>query len=155
MPPRHEPDEGARRTLLGSMTVCHDRYNWQARNNPTFAAIDREFEPVVEGVRIAPVLRWAIVRRPESAARTRSHRGKSKADVMAVPDQIKKLWIEIQKKYDDPVNAIGVRIDPRDSATLKVWRDEGIDQFRRSQIKPPVIPLVPFTPDSNQEPVRT
>ncbi len=74
---------------------------------------------------------------------------------MAVPEQIKKLWIEIQKKYDDPVNAIGVRIDPRDSATLKVWRDEGIDQFRKSQFKPPVIPPTPSSPASNQEPVRT
>lgn len=72
---------------------------------------------------------------------------------MAVPEQIKKLWIENQKKYDEPVNAIGVRIDPRDTATLKVWRDEGIDQFRKSQIKSPVIPSAPPTPDSNQEPV--
>lgn len=74
---------------------------------------------------------------------------------MAVPEQIKKLWIEIQKKYDDPVNAIGVRIDPRDIATLKVWQDEGIGQFRKSQIQPPVIPPTMPTPDSNQEPVRT
>ena len=74
---------------------------------------------------------------------------------MAVPEQIKTMWIEIQKKYDDPVNAIGVRIDPRDSATLKVWRDEGIDQFLKSQIKPAVIPPTSPSTDSNQEPVRT
>ena len=72
-----------------------------------------------------------------------------------MPEQIKTMWIEIQKKYDDPVNAIGVRIDPRDSATLKVWRDEGIDQFLKSRIKPPVIPPTSPSTDSNQEPVRT
>ena len=50
---------------------------------------------------------------------------------MAIPDNIKKMWIEIQKKHATPVNAIGVRIDARDAATLKVWRDEGIDQFQK------------------------
>ena len=37
--------------------------------------------------------------------------------------------LEIQKKYDYPVNAIGVRIDTRDERTLKVWKEEGIDKF--------------------------
>ena len=26
-------------------------------------------------------------------------------------------------------NAIGVKINPKDEKTLKVWREEGIDQF--------------------------
>lgn len=48
---------------------------------------------------------------------------------MAIDPAIKKNWIEIQKNYDLPVNAIGVKIDPKDEKTLKVWREEGIDQF--------------------------
>jgi hypothetical protein len=40
-----------------------------------------------------------------------------------------KNWQEIQKKYQQPVNAIGVRIDPKDLATLKVWREAGLDRF--------------------------
>ena len=48
---------------------------------------------------------------------------------MAVPVEVRKNWIEIQKKHDHPVNAIGVKIDSRDEKTLKVWREEGIDQF--------------------------
>jgi hypothetical protein len=48
---------------------------------------------------------------------------------MSVPEHVKKSWIEIQKRYDHPVNAIGVKIDNKDARTLKVWRDEGIDQF--------------------------
>jgi hypothetical protein len=43
--------------------------------------------------------------------------------------RIKKAWEELQKRFDFPVNAIGVRINPRDQATLKVWKDEGIDKF--------------------------
>jgi hypothetical protein len=48
---------------------------------------------------------------------------------MSVPEHVKKSWVEIQKRYDHPVNAIGVKIDNKDARTLKVWRDEGIDQF--------------------------
>ena len=48
---------------------------------------------------------------------------------MAIDDAVKKNWIEIQKKNDVPVNAIGVKIDPKDEKTLKVWKDEGLDQF--------------------------
>ena len=48
---------------------------------------------------------------------------------MALTEATKKNWIEIQKKHDFPVNAIGVKIDPKDEKTLKVWKDEGIDQF--------------------------
>ncbi len=54
---------------------------------------------------------------------------------MPVDPAIKKNWIEIQKKYDFPVNAIGVKIDPKDEATLKVWKEEGIDQFQRESKK--------------------
>lgn len=48
---------------------------------------------------------------------------------MPVNSSIKKNWIEIQKKHDHPVNAIGVKIDSKDEKTLKVWREEGIDEF--------------------------
>ena len=50
---------------------------------------------------------------------------------MSLEPAIKKNWIEIQKRLDVPVNAIGVKIDSKDEKTLKVWRDEGIDQFIR------------------------
>lgn len=48
---------------------------------------------------------------------------------MALPEHVKKSWVDIQKKYDVPVNAIGVKSDSKDAATLKVWKDEGIDKF--------------------------
>ena len=48
---------------------------------------------------------------------------------MSIDDSIRKNWIEIQKKFDVPVNAIGVKIDPKDEKTIKVWQDEGIDKF--------------------------
>lgn len=48
---------------------------------------------------------------------------------MALDNTIKKNWIEIQKRHDQPVNAIGMKIDQKDAMTLKVWRDEGIDKF--------------------------
>ena len=48
---------------------------------------------------------------------------------MTLDPSIKKNWIEIQRKHDVPVNAIGVKINPKDQATLKVWKDEGIDKF--------------------------
>ncbi len=48
---------------------------------------------------------------------------------MTVKPEIKKNWIEIQKQYGVPVNAIGVKINKNDQATLKVWQEEGIDQF--------------------------
>jgi hypothetical protein len=40
-----------------------------------------------------------------------------------------KNWQEIQKKYPQPVNAIGIKIDPKDQATLKVWKEAGLDKF--------------------------
>ena len=48
---------------------------------------------------------------------------------MALSEAAKKNWIELQKKHNYPVNAIGVKIDPKDEKTLKVWKDEGIDKF--------------------------
>ena len=50
---------------------------------------------------------------------------------MGLDPAIKKNWIEIQKRHDVPVNAIGVKIDSKDEKTMKVWRGEGIDQFIR------------------------
>ena len=48
---------------------------------------------------------------------------------MPIDNFIKKNWIEIQKKNTVPVHAIGVKINPKDEKTLKVWKDEGIDKF--------------------------
>lgn len=48
---------------------------------------------------------------------------------MGINNSVKKNWIEIQKKYDKPVNAIGVKIDPKDEKTMTVWKEEGIDSF--------------------------
>ena len=50
---------------------------------------------------------------------------------MALDPRIKKNWEEIQRKYEHPVNAIGVRIQDKDQATLRVWKTEGIDKFVR------------------------
>ncbi len=50
---------------------------------------------------------------------------------MALDPAVKKNWIEVQKKHDYPVNAIGVKIDAKDAKTLKIWKDEGIDQFMK------------------------
>ena len=52
-------------------------------------------------------------------------------DSMGLDSAVKKNWIEIQKKHDVPINAIGVKIDPKDKKTLKVWKEEGIDQFMK------------------------
>ena len=48
---------------------------------------------------------------------------------MTLDPAIKKTWIEIQKRKDVPVNAIGVPIPATDRETLRVWREEGIDQY--------------------------
>ena len=48
---------------------------------------------------------------------------------MALDPAVKKNWIEIQKKFDFPVNAIGVKIKSKDEKTMKVWKEEGIDNF--------------------------
>ena len=50
---------------------------------------------------------------------------------MGLDIAIKKNWIEIQKQHDVPINAIGVKIDAKDTKTLKVWKEEGIDQFMK------------------------
>lgn len=46
--------------------------------------------------------------------------------------KIKRNWEEIQKRYIYPVNAIGVKIDPKDKETMRVWRENGIDKFVKS-----------------------
>lgn len=48
---------------------------------------------------------------------------------MSLDVNVRKNWIEVQKRHAYPVNAIGVKIDPKDQATLKVWKDEGIDAY--------------------------
>lgn len=48
---------------------------------------------------------------------------------MAINPSIKKAWIETQKKHDAPVNAIGIKIDLKDANSLRIWKEEGLDQF--------------------------
>jgi|GEM_PF-444408 hypothetical protein len=42
---------------------------------------------------------------------------------------VRKNWIEIQKKHTVPVNAIGVKINPKDERIFKIWKAEGIDAY--------------------------
>ncbi len=48
---------------------------------------------------------------------------------MALNPMVKKNWQEVQRRFSYPVNAIGVKIDPKDKETIQVWREEGIDQL--------------------------
>lgn len=48
---------------------------------------------------------------------------------MELDPLIKKSWIEAQKRFAYPVNAIGLRIDPKDKRALDVWHKEGIDKY--------------------------
>ena len=50
---------------------------------------------------------------------------------MALDPAVKKNWIEVQKHHSVPVNAIGMKIDPKDEETLRVWKQEGIDQYMK------------------------
>ena len=62
------------------------------------------------------------------------HKSKERKNTsMPLNPLVKKSWVELQKKHDVPVNAIGVKIDPKDQATLKVWKEEGIDQFQKKK----------------------
>jgi len=51
--------------------------------------------------------------------------------VMPLDPRVKKNWEEIQKKFDFPVNAIGVRIADKDQKALQVWKEENIDKFMK------------------------
>ncbi len=48
---------------------------------------------------------------------------------MSLNPAVKQNWIELQSRNAVPVNAIGIKIDPKDVQTLAVWRTEGIDEF--------------------------
>jgi hypothetical protein len=48
---------------------------------------------------------------------------------MPVDPKIKKNWEKLQSQFDVPVDAMGRPIDPKDTETLKAWREEGIDGF--------------------------
>lgn len=50
---------------------------------------------------------------------------------MGLDDNVKKNWIEIQKKHNMPVNAIGIKIKEKDQRTMKVWKEEGLEQFMK------------------------
>jgi hypothetical protein len=58
-------------------------------------------------------------------------RGDEPMNGFEIDPVVRKNWEEIQKQNDVPVNAIGVRIDPKDQFTLKVWKDLEIDRFLR------------------------
>ena len=60
---------------------------------------------------------------------TIDHLPTAKENKMGIDQSIKKNWIEIQKKPNTPVNALGVKIKDNDVKTLKVWKEEGIDKF--------------------------
>jgi hypothetical protein len=68
--------------------------------------------------------------RQKSAVNRPSSRGHGQGGTtMGIDTSVRKNWIEIQKKHTVPVNAIGVKIKDSDTKTLKIWKDEGIDQF--------------------------
>ena len=48
---------------------------------------------------------------------------------MALAPNIKSAWIKAQKRSGVPVNAIGLKINPNDAMTMRVWSEEGIDKF--------------------------
>ncbi len=52
---------------------------------------------------------------------------------MGIDETVKRNWIAIQQKYDFPVNAIGMKINPKDEKTMKVWKSEGIDAYMRKK----------------------
>lgn len=48
---------------------------------------------------------------------------------MALNPDVKKRWMELQRKFPVPVNAIGVPIDEKKDAMMyKVWIAEGINE---------------------------
>lgn len=50
---------------------------------------------------------------------------------MKINSSVKKNWEEIQKNHTVPVNAIGVKIKDKDTKTMKIWKDEGLDRFMK------------------------
>lgn len=50
---------------------------------------------------------------------------------MSLKPDVKKRWVEFQKKNSVPVNALGIKIKDSDNATLKIWKEEGIDKFMK------------------------
>ncbi len=48
---------------------------------------------------------------------------------MPLDEMVKKNWQDLQSQYNHPVDAMGRPIDPSDTDTLNVWREEGIDHF--------------------------
>lgn len=54
-----------------------------------------------------------------------------KRKIMKINSSVKKNWEEIQKNHTVPVNAIGVKIKDKDTKTMKIWKDEGLDRFMK------------------------
>ena len=54
---------------------------------------------------------------------------------MTLKPELKKAWIEFQRRSSVPVNGIGVKIDPNDKNTLERWEKEGINQHMREKMR--------------------
>ena len=52
-----------------------------------------------------------------------------------LPPMMRKNWIAIQKQFDYPVNAIGIKINPSDTRAMQVWKTEKIDEDGRLLIR--------------------
>lgn len=48
---------------------------------------------------------------------------------MGMNERVKQNWIDLQKKHNVPVNAIGIQIRDDDKKTLQKWKEEGIDAY--------------------------
>lgn len=48
---------------------------------------------------------------------------------MGMNERVKQNWIDLQKKHNVPVNAIGIQIRDDDKKTLRKWKEEGIDAY--------------------------
>jgi hypothetical protein len=104
-------------------SVIHQVYNWLGSN------------PRAKGYPVASESR-NLVRKDTGRRRAPDSRlppGSIELDEVAVAPEVayRRIWIEIQRRHPEPVNAIGLRIDPRDQMELKRWRDAGIDHHLR------------------------
>jgi len=55
---------------------------------------------------------------------------------MSLKPELKKAWIEFQRRSNVPVNGIGIKIGLNDKETLRLWVEEGINQYMRKQTQP-------------------
>ncbi len=48
-----------------------------------------------------------------------------------LPPAMRKNWIAIQKKFDYPVNALGIKIESSNTKAMEIWKTENIDEEGR------------------------